>query len=169
MNRPALMATLIATALAAGGAVTPRSPPLAVLNLSASEPEGLYWRQATAPDVGRKIAFEIPGPGRDYARQVMPARLREGVLKTIVAGPGDAACVERGRLSINGRFLGLARSLDRRGRPLPQWRACRALRPGEWFVFSDRISNSFDSRYYGPVQASDVIGVYRRIGERRPS
>jgi len=31
------------------------------------------------------------------------------------------------------------------------------------FVFSARVPNSFDSRYYGPVRRSDVMGSYRRL------
>jgi type IV secretory pathway protease TraF len=27
-------------------------------------------------------------------------------------------------------------------------------------MFSDRVPNSFDSRYYGPVQRAAMLGVY---------
>jgi type IV secretory pathway protease TraF len=33
----------------------------------------------------------------------------------------------------------------------------------EYVVFSNRIPNSFDSRYYGPVHRRDILGVYAPI------
>ena len=52
---------------------------------------------------------------------------------------------------------------DRLGRPLPSWRQCRRLRPGELFLLSRTNPASFDSRYFGPVSASAVIGVARPV------
>ena len=40
---------------------------------------------------------------------------------------------------------------DRQGRALPRWQGCRRMTQDELFVFSARVPNSFDSRYYGPV------------------
>jgi type IV secretory pathway protease TraF len=36
---------------------------------------------------------------------------------------------------------------------------CRRLEPGELFLLSVTNPASFDSRYFGPVSASAVIGV----------
>ena len=55
---------------------------------------------------------------------------------------------------------------DSESRPLPRWRACRRLGEGEFFVFSNRIPNSFDSRYYGPVRREAIVGVFRLIMTR---
>ncbi len=33
----------------------------------------------------------------------------------------------------------------------------------EYFVFSDRVPNSFDSRYFGPISRAAIIGVYRPL------
>jgi type IV secretory pathway protease TraF len=33
----------------------------------------------------------------------------------------------------------------------------------EYFVFSDRVANSFDSRYFGPISKAAIIGVYRPL------
>jgi putative transposase len=42
-------------------------------------------------------------------------------------------------------------TLDGFGNPLPLWIENRVLKADEFFVFSDRVFNSFDSRCYGPV------------------
>ena len=58
---------------------------------------------------------------------------------------------------------------DRLGRPLPSWPQCRQLRPGELFLLSATNPASFDSRYFGPVSASAVIGAAHPIWlEARP-
>jgi type IV secretory pathway protease TraF len=45
------------------------------------------------------------------------------------------------------------------GRSLPLWRDNRVLGPDEFFVFSDRIPNSFDSRCYGPIRRQQIDAV----------
>jgi type IV secretory pathway protease TraF len=58
---------------------------------------------------------------------------------------------------------------DRLGRPLPSWQQCRRLEPGELFLLSVTNPASFDSRYFGPVSASAVIGVAHPVWlETRP-
>ena len=58
---------------------------------------------------------------------------------------------------------------DRWGRPLPSWQQCRRLRSGELFLLSVTNPASFDSRYFGPVRATAVIGVARPVWlESRP-
>lgn len=163
MPRPLALLLLGLTTLPLAAASALQDRPLVLINRSASEPSGVYL-VAQGPAVpGEKIAFRVPQPGRAYAAAVMPERLGSSILKTVVAGEGDRVCAATGWLVINSRDVAAIARTDRRGQPLPQWRECRRLRAGELFVFSDRIPNSFDSRYYGPVPASDVIGVYRLL------
>ncbi|MBF2945603.1 S26 family signal peptidase, partial [Pseudomonas aeruginosa] len=58
---------------------------------------------------------------------------------------------------------------DRLGRALPALPLCRRLEPGELFLLSVTNPASFDSRYFGPVSASTVIGVAHPVWlETRP-
>jgi conjugative transfer signal peptidase TraF len=142
------------------------APPL-LLNTSPSEPPGFYLRASSAPQVGRLIAFRPPPGAWPYVASAMPERARTSILKTIRAGEGDAVCTAGRQLTINGRRLAAIATTDRLGRALPQWGQCRRLGRDEYFVFSARIPNSFDSRYYGPVRRADVIGVYRPLSQGR--
>ena len=149
---------LIATAAAA----FPR--PLILYNPSPSITTGYYARTPEAPATGKIIAFRVPTIGRDYAAVHMPYLIRGGIIKPIVAGAGDTVCTTGSSgLRINGKARAPIAEHDRHGLPLPHWRDCRALKAGEFFVFSDRIPNSYDSRYYGPVPASDIIGTFRLV------
>jgi len=137
--------------------------PLVVFNPSPSEPVGLYRLMRASPAAGRLVAFKVPAPGRAYATQHIGYVMRGGILKEIAAGPGSTICEHDGGIFIGGQRRGAVAVRDRMGTLLPHWSGCIRLAHGELFAFSDRIPNSFDSRYYGPVQASDVMGVYAPV------
>ena len=134
--------------------------PLVLWNPTPSEPMGLYIRRATPPGVGVIIAFRTPGAAFPYADQRMAYLHRIPILKTVAAVQGDMVCTDGGVLTINGRRRAAVNARDSRGAELPAWRGCRALAPGEFFVFSDRAPNSFDSRYYGPIDQHSIVGVF---------
>lgn len=153
------LAAALPLSLAVAATVLPQ--PMFLINASPSVAPGLYVRTGDAPAVGRLLAFHTPRPGRAYAREHLPELERGSILKPIVGSVGSWVCSEHGRLELDGRVLGPVAAWDRQGAPLPRWSGCRRLSNAEYLVFSSRIPNSFDSRYYGPVPASDVIGVYR--------
>lgn len=140
--------------------------PLFLINTSPSEPLGLYVRVPATPAAGRLAAFRPPAAGRAYAKAHLPEVGRGGILKTLVAGAGDQACADGRVLRVNGRILGSIHDHDRAGRMLPHWSGCRTLLAGEFLAFSDRIPNSYDSRYYGPVGEADLIGVFAPLWVR---
>jgi len=113
--------------------------------------------------MGRIIAFHAPMSAFPYADGRMGYLHRVTILKEIAAGEGDVVCSRAGALTINGRSRAPVLDRDPRGRSLPHWGGCRPLGKGEFFVFSDRIPNSFDSRYYGPVKNSDIVGVFQPL------
>lgn len=138
--------------------------PMFIHNSSPSIPTGFYARSSAAPAVGKIIAFRVPQLGRPYAAAHVAGLIRSGIIKRVAAGQGDTVCTTGPEgLSINGKQLAPIVARDRRGVELPHWRGCRALNAGEFFVFSDRIPNSYDSRYYGPVTPGDIIGTYRPL------
>jgi len=71
--------------------------------------------------------------------------------------------LRRGREFNAGLFLALALFKLNVAIPLALlfivWRGSRALGSDEFFVFSSRIPNSFDSRCYGPIDRSQIESV----------
>lgn len=132
-----------------------------VVNTSPSVRPGLYLRSSGAPRVGAIVDFRIPPAAREYVR----ARTGNGgedwyILKPIIAGPGDRVDTTGDWLLINGRRIApMPPGTDHSTRHLPVWRGSRALGSDEFFVFSSRIPNSFDSRCYGPIDRSQIKSV----------
>lgn len=142
--------------------------PLLLWNRTSSEPEGLYVRQGEPVRVGVLVAFPAPAAAFPYAERHMGYLRRVPVLKSVAAVSGDQVCTDDDRLVINGGVRAPILKTDRRGVALPRWNGCRRLRDGEVFVYSDRIPNSFDSRYFGPVNQAEIVGVFRPLALSRP-
>ena len=141
------------------GAVMATAPRVLV-NTTPSEPPGLYVRSPVAPGPGRIVAFTAPVAAFPYADRRLSYLHRVPLLKEVAAGPGDLVCTLNGQLEIDGKARAPIAQVDRQGIALPHWSACRRLTADELFVFSDRVPNSFDSRYFGPVHRRAVLGVY---------
>lgn len=132
-------------------------------NDTPSEPEGLYLRTSRAPAVGQIAAFMAPALAAGYVARHLSYLRHAPILKVLAAGPGSFVCTSSGRLVIDGRIEAPIARHDSHGAPVPRWNGCRRLGPGEWFSYSNRVPNSFDSRYYGPVRSAELIAVYRPL------
>jgi conjugative transfer signal peptidase TraF len=80
------------------------------------------------------------------------------LLKHVVALPGDRLCRVGLQITVNGKAVGEALHHDRLGRPLPRWQGCQALSEGQLFVMNCEVRDSFDGRYFGPIDRLRVIG-----------
>lgn len=159
MARRALVLALGVGALGALAAPALLRPvPRLVWNASASAPVGL-WRIAPGevPAVGDYVAAIAPPAARLLAAQrgYLPANVP--LIKTVAAAGGDLVCTAGPRLLVNGVVVAERRKADARGRPLPWWRGCRRLEDGAVLVLSPSV-DGFDSRYFGPVSRTAVIG-----------
>ncbi|TRO91258.1 S26 family signal peptidase [Glycocaulis profundi] len=159
--RTGLAAALACAALAAPCLMNPA--PRLVWNPSASAPVGL-WRVAPGQSVvvGDMALAWPPEPYRQLAaeRGYLPGNVP--LLKRVAAVEGDRVCGVGEALSVNGRIVARRRAADARGRLLPRWSGCRTLAPDEILLLMD-AADSFDGRYFGPVEMSAVIGPARPL------
>jgi conjugative transfer signal peptidase TraF len=91
---------------------------------------------------------------------------REPLLKTATALAGDVVAVSAIGVTVNGRLLAGTIPLvkDSAGRKLTWFAATNyRLRPDEVWLTANSDPRSFDSRYFGPVPASHVIGLAQPI------
>jgi len=152
-----ILTTLAATALllsTIGGA-----PPRYLWNASHSVPIGLYRLLPVSKlTVTELVAVQPPDLLAAFLdlNGYLPIGLP--MLKRVLALPGQTVCRHGLTIAVDGIDVGQAQERDGRGRPLPVWHGCRAIADGDVFVMNWRSADSLDSRYFGPLPASAVIG-----------
>lgn len=130
-----------------------------VYNPSDSVPTG--WYRIGLPEslhVGCIVLARLPADAAALAAQrgYLPEHIP--LLKRIGAISPQQVCIEKHIVRIDGMAVTGVHATDGRGRPLLAWQQCRRLHDGELFLLSATNPASFDSRYFGPVAVSAVIG-----------
>ena len=151
---------IIASVIAIVGLATPFSKtPRLIWNATASAPVGLYEVRSQATFTRGELVLIRPpqwvrlfAAARGYLPDTVP------MAKRIAAQNGDIVCRERDAIMINTRVAAHALLADEEGRTLPTWSGCRRLGEAEIFLLMDSVRASFDSRYFGPVPTTAIIG-----------
>lgn len=131
--------------------------PLLVWNASASAPIGFYRVVSGTLERGDLVLVQ---PSKSIAklaaeRRYLPAGMP--LIKRIAAMGGDDVCAFDGAIIINSKIVAHQLEADSEGRPMPRWNECRALDVDEIFLLLTP-TDSFDSRYFGPVPRAQIIG-----------
>lgn len=140
-----------------------------VYNPSDSVPRG--WYRITSASAAGSAGTAVNGlhvgdivlarlPDEEAALAAQRGYLPNGVplLKRIGAMAPQRVCTVQRTVHVDDVPVALAREVDGLGRGLPLWSHCRALRTDELFLLSATNSASFDSRYFGPIDAAAVLG-----------
>ena len=109
--------------------------------------------------VGSIVLVRLPAHAAALAAQRGYLPLEVPLLKRVGAVAPQRVCIIGQALRIDGHTVATALRADRLGRPLHGWPHCRRLQAGEVFLLSETNPASFDSRYFGPVRSTDVIGT----------
>lgn len=160
-----VLATLSACGLAALAWASFGPPDIRVVyNASDSVPLGWYRvdppdRRSDSTPVGRIVLILLPDTTAAFAAQRSYLPIGIPLLKRVGAVAPQEVCVTDRIVRIDGVPVAAALRSDRMGRPLQAWSGCRRLHPSELFLLSATNPSSFDSRYFGPVGASALLGV----------
>lgn len=144
--------------------------PLPRLTYNPSDSVAVGWYRVEPLDhragsLPRSLSVEsivlVPLPAEAAALAALRGYLPTHVplLKRVGAVAPQEVCIVGHSVRIDGVPVATALPADRLGRPLPSWTQCRRLEPGELFLLSTTNPASFDSRYFGPVAASAVLGI----------
>lgn len=145
----------VALLLSTLGEASPRY----IWNASNSVPIGLYRiRPAGTLAVTELVAVRPPDMLAVFLD--LNGYLPVGVpmLKRVLALPGQTVCRNGLLIAVDGVEIGQARERDGRNRPLPIWQGCRVLGEDQVFLMNWQSESSLDSRYFGPLPISAVIG-----------
>jgi len=160
---------LCTIALLGIGSVAVLSPkagaPVLVWNASPSVPIGLYRLTSRPSQTAALAVIRLPEPLAILAET--RGYLRKGALlvKPVAAGAGDTVCRHGALVTVNGRIVARASTLDAAGRWLPAWSGCFRLAADQIFVLS-ADPDSFDSRYMGPIDSAHVLGIAQPVWVR---
>jgi conjugative transfer signal peptidase TraF len=144
--------------------VSPSVPKL-LYNPSPSAPIGWYRLLADQAIVrGNLVAAFAPEEAQKLAaeRHYLPPNIP--LIKTIWAVTGEKICHLDGLVRVANRPPLVTLSHDSQGRPLPSRDGCYTLAKDEVFLVSTDVQTSFDSRYFGPVPVSDILGPVHYLG-----
>ncbi|HEY2707062.1 MAG TPA: S26 family signal peptidase [Caulobacteraceae bacterium] len=157
-RRPIVVGGLVPGLIAVLASAALRVAPLVVWNTTASAPMGLYRLEPEPVPMIGDFVFVRPPPAL-AARLATAGFLPRGalLLKQIAAVAPSVGCRTGDRVTLDGQPAARALDRDRYGRPLPVWSGCRRLADGEVF-FLNEDPRSLDSRYFGPLPASGIVG-----------
>jgi conjugative transfer signal peptidase TraF len=158
----------IAVALIVAPTVAHQPPLLVTWNASPSVPVGLYLVTKASPRVGDLVVLRLPPVIAAYAARRGYLPTSAYLLKPIAAVAGDLVCRFGEEVFVRGVPAATAQAAEEAGNAMPTWQGCRVLQAGEVFVLADHPA-SFDSRYFGPLDASSVVGGAAALWPYRPA
>jgi signal peptidase I len=82
------------------------------------------------------------------------------LVKRVIALPGQSVYSSGNSIYINGHLLGepYLPAHDPLGPPIASSQHPYRVPPGEFYVLGDNRADSCDSRYWGPIRGSSIIG-----------
>jgi conjugative transfer signal peptidase TraF len=133
--------------------------PRLLWNASASVPIGLYViNPAGRLTAGELLVVRPLAPLAQFMASRRYLALGVPLIKHVAALPGQIVCRSGSVITVNGIAEDKALDRDTRGRKLPIWQGCRAVRSGEVLLMNAGVPDSFDGRYFRPVPDSTIIG-----------
>ncbi|MDX2277855.1 MAG: S26 family signal peptidase [Hyphomonadaceae bacterium] len=150
-----------ASAVAALAVASGSSADVVLFNHSPSIPTGFYLRTASPIEVGEVVTVRARDVALVEATRRHYASDGDRFIKRVAAIAGQDVCSDGQTLQIDGAEA--AHVFVPIGREAPQgWVGCRRLASDEILLLGDS-ADSFDGRYWGPVSASLVEGVWRPL------
>ena len=132
--------------------------PLIIWNASESIPIGWYFVAKRQPKIGEIAVIKPTDWVQIYAstRGYLPQDV--WLLKPIFASHSSIICRFGSHVFVDGKYVAKAKIMDKMHRVLPVWKGCKALTSIQYFVLG-RHRDSFDSRYFGPIEKHQVVGT----------
>jgi conjugative transfer signal peptidase TraF len=135
--------------------------PVIVWNASRSVSVGFYIIERRTPLEGEIAILKPPAWAANVADQRGYLPKNAWLLKPVVA-TGGVVCRLGRHVFVDGKLVAAALNHDKFGRALPTWKGCHRLQSDQLFVLS-KHRDSFDSRYFGPVSTSLIIGTAKPL------
>ena len=143
------------------------------INTTKSIPVGLYWTTSAPVEKGAYVIFCPPQVGvfatakdRGYIGSGFCPGGYGYFMKRVLAAKNDTVSVTDEGVSVNGVLLphSVPLKADPAGRVLPHFQTDHyTLGTSEVLLMSDVSGTSFDGRYFGPINRSQIKTVIRPV------
>lgn len=141
------------------------------LNITGSYPRGFYRNIDKKIGRGDYVVFCLPfsqtveGLAQGYLEPGICENGAKPLIKQVFAKENDSVQIQEHAVQVNEKYyLGLKPlSADSKGSTLNAKFGRYLTAKDQLWVFSDYIENSWDSRYFGPIDKSAVISVVEPI------
>ena len=154
--RPLLFTGLIVGSIATVCSVF--AQPLIIYNATDSLPHGFYRViKQEIYERGDLIVFPVPEEVRSLVLERGWLKPDSYLIKPLAAINGDKVWITCGQVFVNGKSFGAIKKQDKEGLPLPSLVIDGKLSPRKIAVLQ-RSDDSFDSRYFGQIDESQIIG-----------
>lgn len=148
--------------------------PLIIYNATDSLPHGFYRViKQEIYERGDLIVFPVPEEVRSLVLERGWLKPDSYLIKPLAAINGDNVLITCGQVFVNGKSFGAIKKQDRKGLSLPSLVFNDTLSAGKIAVLQ-RSDDSFDSRYFGTIDARQIIGravpilVYKETENSNP-
>ena len=135
-----------------------RLPTKITFNPSPSAPIGFYWIGDGSLKRGAFAVVPTPPAFRLMAAERRYIPINVELIKRVIGLAGDEICRIENDVFVNGKKVARALNEDSQGRLLPIWTGCVTLGDEQFFALMD-APDSFDGRYFGPLNKNDVTGI----------
>ena len=145
-------------------------PPIPRLLYNPSKSAAVGWyhlRPGERPKRSDQVAAYAPLWARNLAEQRGYLPSDYPLIKTVWAVAGEEVCYNNQSVSVPKRPDIPILGQDVLGRDMPQMSGCHVLKQGQYLLMSPDVQTGFDSRYFGPVETQNIIGVVHYIGGDR--
>ncbi len=143
------------------------------INTTKSIPIGLYWTSSQPVERGIYVMFCPPQASvfndareRGYIGAGFCPGNYGYMMKRVLAAEGDTIKIAEDGVRVNNRLLPHSAPIpiDKAGRPLPRYQpAYFTMTYSDVLLMSDVSGTSFDGRYFGPVNRSQILSVIRPV------
>ncbi len=132
-------------------------PTKLIYNGSPSAPNGFYWIDDRRAERGDYVLVHTPERVRNLVEERRYLPPDTPLIKRVAGANGDVVCRRNREILIDGVTVTIARNVDGLGRRMPVWTGCHVLHERRVFLLQQH-PDSFDSRYFGPVDRSLIVG-----------
>lgn len=132
---------------------------LLTYQVTASMPKGFYFIRPSKHYRRRDIVlFKPPENFLNFLLQKKWLPKHGLMLKYAVGIPGDYVCQDAKWIYINSHKFAPIYQEYKPGKKLPNTNFCGELKKHQFLLMSTKLKNSFDGRYFGPVNDDRIIG-----------